>query len=133
MKSKLTSLLAWTVLIAAMIGGNAAYAAMGEEMSGRACEDWSFNDSNCPAYIAPSLTTEGKPAFGAPSGGLEMKEGLGCEDWSFNTPGCSAYIDRTAMAGKPAFGEPSGGLEMKEGLGCDDWSFNDSNCRAYIR
>lgn len=135
MNSKLIAILAWAVIGGAAMSGNLAYAAMDEYMSSRACEDWSFNDPNCPAFLAPSMTTEGKPAFGTPSTGMEALEGRGCEDWSFNDSNCSAYIDRTAGAGKAAFGIPSGEISMPAdlSLSCEDWSFNDSRCAAYIR
>jgi hypothetical protein len=137
MKNKLISVLTWLTLGVAAVAGSSALAGrhsvtMTEEAL--SCEDWSFNDSRCSAYLAPST---GKAAYGEPSGTVMRSETeipLSCEDWSFNNPQCPAYLARTT--GKAAYGEPSGkmtGSETEIPLSCEDWSFNNPQCPAYLR
>lgn len=144
MKTKLLSILAGATLSVAALSGNVLYAAETSGMSlssmGKvSCEDWSFNEQGCAAYIDSKLASEsGKAAFGTPSSVMPMStEKSSCADWSYNDSGCPAYIERTSFAaGKAAYGMPSeeGGIMSGRALmSCEDWSYNDSNCPAYIK
>lgn len=136
MKSRLLWMLASMFMGFAALTGNLATAAETSmsDMTSRACDDWNFNDPNCPSYISPESSASGRAAFGTPSGMPRGDESRACDDWSFNDSKCSAYIDRTAMAGgQAAYGMPSTLPSGDESRACDDWSFNDSRCSAYIR
>lgn len=98
-----------------------AFTAKVASAGGLSCDDWSFDDSSCPAYIAPSgrMAESTTPAT----------VGMQCSDWSFDDPSCPAFSSATAAGGM----EPvsTGGAE--EGAKCSDWSFYDKGCSAYIQ
>lgn len=138
MKSKWLSALTWVVIGTAAVAGKVALA--DTHPAGQPgfshCSDWSFTDSDCPAYLKVPV---GKAAMGEPTERARLAEvALNyCTDmdWSFNDRSCPNYI--AVPTGRPAFGEPTG----RERLGevplkyCTDmdWSFNDRSCPNYIR
>ena len=136
MKNKLLSVLTWLFLGVAAVAGNSALAdtrtvSMTDEPA--ACADWSFNNPQCAAFLAPST---GRAAYGEPATGTmerAVETPLSCEDWSFNDPKCPAHLAR--MEGKAAYGTPVEGGKRVEMIqtSCEDWSFNDPKCPAYIR
>lgn len=79
MKKELISLAIFGV---AAFSGGAVYA----------CEDWSFNDPNCPQYIHGGVS--GKAAYGmaTESGEKSSSMNAACADWSYNNERCPAYI-----------------------------------------
>lgn len=107
--------------VMAMIS-SAAFTAQVASAGGLSCDDWSFNDQSCSAYIRPS----GKMAEGV----QQAITGVFCADWSYNDPSCPAFPTATAAGGM----QPSGaGMRgTAEGPLCSDWSFNDKSCSASI-
>ena len=105
MKSKLLLALASLIIGMTTFTANSAYADMTtSSMTGQShCEDWSYKDPKCPAYIPD---TGGKAAFGASTDKPMVNEKAmkNCVDWDYNVPGCPGYIGE--QRGKPAFGEP---------------------------
>ncbi len=47
-----------------------------------ACDDWSYNDSGCSAYLGRDVT--GKAAYGRMTGEEQTAAVPLCFDWSFN-------------------------------------------------
>ena len=77
-------LLSLVILGAAAFSSGAVYA----------CEDWSFNEPNCPQTIHYGEVS-GKAAYGMPTqGGSASPTNAACEDWSYNEERCSAYIGK---------------------------------------
>jgi hypothetical protein len=122
MKSKMFLALAWLVIGLATFGANVAYA-------DSRCEDWNYNDPNCPAYLPDA---GGRAAFGeAGKPMVDEKTMKSCADWDYNTPGCPGNIRE--MEGKPAYGEPAGTrTESDRPLGrfCSNEGLNviETNC-----
>lgn len=106
MKSKLFLALASLILGLATFSANSAYADMmaPSTIGESRCEDWNYNDPNCPAYLPDD---KGKAAFGEGTDKpmLDEKTMKNCEDWDFNVPGCPGNV---RDEGKAAYGEPSG-------------------------
>ena len=115
--SKLLKLTVMTMVAAAAFTTQVASA------EGVLCDDWSYNDPSCSAYIKSS----GNIAEGNVK---QTTAGVFCEDWSFNDPSCPAFPSTTAAGGM----QPSGEVMKSgtEGSQCADWSFNDKSCSAFI-
>lgn len=127
MKSNFLWAAAWLFIAFATFGGRLAYAdAMapaGGVVLNLSCDDWSYNNSGCRAFLP---TSSGKAAYGEPArmGMQTAKAGGFCDDWNFDQ-----HCRPGLREGKAAFGEPTRILPAHCTVDGNDWNYNDPSCQ----